>query len=154
MAATTKVVNVKTEYIRPPYENLREWMKDERNVYIARRGVVMLPVLPIQTNAEGKIKMARFPPSDSKFANPFKIPKEVAKLHKSSCDTQLSKVYLDIIGKILAEYECMIREKIRTGEITREDLDSLRGKNLGCWCKIPGRDVPCHGDVLLKILNE
>lgn len=31
-------------------------------------------------------------------------------------------------------------------EIIRE----LRGKNLGCWCKI---GEPCHGDVLLEIAN-
>lgn len=27
----------------------------------------------------------------------------------------------------------------------------LRGKNLGCWCKI---GAPCHGDVLLEIANR
>jgi hypothetical protein len=27
----------------------------------------------------------------------------------------------------------------------------LRGKNLACWCK-PG--TPCHGDVLLRLVNE
>lgn len=34
-----------------------------------------------------------------------------------------------------------------SGEIVRE----LRGKNLGCWCKI---GEPCHGDVLLEIANR
>ena len=29
-------------------------------------------------------------------------------------------------------------------------LESLRGKNLACWCK-PGE--PCHADVLLEIAN-
>ena len=31
-----------------------------------------------------------------------------------------------------------------------EHLYELRGKNLGCWCKI---GTPCHGDVLLAIAN-
>jgi hypothetical protein len=30
-------------------------------------------------------------------------------------------------------------------------LESLRGKNLACWCK-PGE--PCHADVLLEIANR
>jgi hypothetical protein len=29
-------------------------------------------------------------------------------------------------------------------------LDSLRGKNLACWCE-PG--APCHADVLLDVAN-
>ena len=28
--------------------------------------------------------------------------------------------------------------------------DELKGKNLACWCKI---GYPCHGDVLLEIVN-
>lgn len=30
-------------------------------------------------------------------------------------------------------------------------LETLRGKNLACWCK-PG--APCHADVLLEIANR
>jgi hypothetical protein len=30
------------------------------------------------------------------------------------------------------------------------DIEELRGKILGCWC----RPSSCHGDVLVKILNE
>lgn len=29
-------------------------------------------------------------------------------------------------------------------------LDPLRGKNLGCWCKI---GQPCHADILLVLAN-
>lgn len=46
----------------------------------------------------------------------------------------------------LKEYEKFIREnKELLGQI-----DELDGKVLGCWCK----PLPCHGDILLKILNE
>lgn len=31
-----------------------------------------------------------------------------------------------------------------------DNLASLRGKNLACWCK-PG--TPCHADVLLRLAN-
>ncbi len=33
-------------------------------------------------------------------------------------------------------------------------LPELEGKVLGCWCKFPGAaDVPCHGDVLVELLE-
>lgn len=30
-------------------------------------------------------------------------------------------------------------------------LDSLRGKNLACWCPL---NAPCHADVLLEVANR
>ena len=33
------VVNCKVKYIRPEYNNLKEWMDDENNYYIGRGGV-------------------------------------------------------------------------------------------------------------------
>jgi Domain of unknown function (DUF4326) len=30
-------------------------------------------------------------------------------------------------------------------------LESLRGKNLACWCSL---DQPCHADVLLEFANQ
>ena len=33
------------------------------------------------------------------------------------------------------------------------DLYELKGKVLGCWCKKNG-DEPCHGDALVRLLNE
>lgn len=34
---------------------------------------------------------------------------------------------------------------------SREALDTLRGKNLACWCAI---GEPCHADVLLELANS
>lgn len=59
----TSVVNVKVAYIRPEYNNLKQWMKDKNNVYIGRRGVVFI-------NDE------RFPKKDSIWHNPFKIDEQ------------------------------------------------------------------------------
>jgi hypothetical protein len=56
------VINCKVNFIRPKYSNLKEWMEDKNNVYIARGGVVY-------------IDNQRFPKYSSKFANPFKIGK-------------------------------------------------------------------------------
>ena len=57
------VVNCKVKYIRPKYNDLKDWMNDENNIYIGRKGVVF-------------IDNARFPQNSSNFANPYKIGKD------------------------------------------------------------------------------
>lgn len=64
----------------------------------------------------------------SKWANPFRISPG------KSIDT------------VLALYET----HVRSNKELIDSLDELRGKRLGCWCK-PNK---CHGDILVKILNE
>ena len=59
----TTLVNVKVSHIRPMYQNLREWMNDESNVYIGRMGCVF-------------IDGARYPKQASIWANPFKCPRD------------------------------------------------------------------------------
>ena len=56
---STKVVNCKVAYIRPKFNNLKEWMECPDNIYIGRGGVVF-------------INGVRFPPKASPFCNPFK----------------------------------------------------------------------------------
>jgi hypothetical protein len=47
------------------------------------------------------------------------------------------------------------RQWIRTTEagqqIAQLAKEQLRGKNLACWCPLPG---PCHADTLLELANE
>jgi hypothetical protein len=79
----TKVVNVKVKYLRPKYQNLKEWMKDKNNVYIGRKKVVFI---------NGK----RFPPKNSIWANPYKIDEEhsrddVIKLYKKYIKRKIKK---------------------------------------------------------------
>lgn len=75
------VVNVKVQHIRPQYKDLRDWMEDDDNVYIGRRGVVFI---------DGR----RFPDCDSPFANPFKIDRNTSR------DQVISKYREHIIGRI------------------------------------------------------
>ena len=63
----------------------------------------------------------------SKWHNPFRVGK------KHSLDESLKL------------YEAHVR-----GSGLIDEIEELRGKILGCWCKPNG----CHGDVLLRILNE
>lgn len=113
------VVNVRVAHIRPEYQNLKEWMADENNVYIGRGGVLIL---------DGK----RFPYKDSVWANPFKISKDSTRKH------------------VVSLYETMIREKLKNNRELQQELLKLEGKNLGCWC----HPESCHGDVLLKLIEE
>lgn len=57
------VVNVKVKYIRPEYNNLKEWCEDPNNLYIGRRGIVF-------------IDKQRYPPRDSPWCNPYKIGRD------------------------------------------------------------------------------
>lgn len=70
----------------------------------------------------------RFGLPQSKWANPFRI------------------------GRDGTREECI--EKYRAYLLGRpdllEDLEELRGKVLGCWCK----PEACHGDVLVELLEK
>lgn len=51
--------------------------------------------------------------------------------------------------KCLELYETFIRGKLDNPEFKRQLL-ALKDKRLGCWCK----PEACHGDILVKIINE
>ena len=124
--AETSVICVKVDSIRKKgFQNLREWMKNENNVYIGRKGVLLL-------EPEGGGTKRRFPEEDSIWANPFKIDKNSTR------------------EDVIAKYETYIREKIAKDNSLIEKLLKLKGKTLGCWC----HPEPCHGDVLLKLICE
>ena len=61
------------------------------------------------------------------------------------------------IGKDGSRYEvmCKYEDYIRNNPILMSEINELKGKSLGCWCKHPDRpNKMCHGDILIKILNE
>jgi hypothetical protein len=57
------IVNCKVKFIRPKYNNLKEWMEDKNNVYIGRKGIVF-------------IDKERYPKKSSIFSNPYKVGKD------------------------------------------------------------------------------
>lgn len=117
----TNVVDVHVGCIRPEYNNLKEWTQNPNNIYIGRKGVVF-------------VDGVRFPPQDSKFANPYKVSKD------------------GTLAEVISKYRIYLQNKIRTGEVTRDDLLALKGKNLGCWCKSTHNE--CHGDVIVEEINK
>lgn len=74
----------------------------------------------------------RFPKKDSKFANPFKITKDQNR------------------SEVIEKYKDWLAEQIQEGNITKDDLLFLKGKNLGCWCG----EGNCHGDILKCIVDQ
>lgn len=64
---------------------------------------------------------------ESKWQNPFKV----------------SEYGRDLA---LKKYEIYVREN----DELWNSLEELEGKRLGCWC-LP---APCHGQILLKLLEE
>ena len=41
-------------------------------------------------------------------------------------------------------------EKIKSGEIRKDHLETLRGMRLGCTC----HPRPCHGDIIAHVVNK
>lgn len=118
------IVNCKVQYIRPKYNDLREWCDDPSNVYIARAGVVFVK------NADGTKE--RYPKTSSVFANPFKIGKDGNR------------------DEVIQKYKKHIVKKINENTELLDKLLSLKGKSLGCWCY----PEPCHGNILLELISE
>lgn len=75
----------------------------------------------------------RYPPANSIFANPYKIGKDGTR------------------EEVLAKYRVWIQGQMQNPTFVQE-LQALRGCNLGCWCA--GEAAACHGDILVEILRE
>ncbi|MBC8428499.1 DUF4326 domain-containing protein [bacterium] len=105
-----KVISVKVTNLRKlGYDNIREWLEDETNIYIGRGLRIFINKKPFYIK-------------QSKWRNPF-----IVKEHgRENC---------------ILLYEEWI---MKSGLIN--DIEELRNKTLGCWCK-PDK---CHGDILVK----
>jgi len=64
----------------------------------------------------------------AKWGNPFKIGVDGTR------------------SEVIQKFEDYVRS---TPELL-SDIEELRGKRLGCWCA----PKPCHGDVLISLLDE
>lgn len=73
----------------------------------------------------------------TKWGNPFS--------HQSNTYTS-AQFRVPTRNAAVASYERWIRDQPEL----MAALPELRGKILGCWCK----PLSCHGDVLLKLLDE
>lgn len=51
--------------------------------------------------------------------------------------------------EVIAAYRAYIQERLDKEPWLRAELEKLRGKRIGCWCK----PLACHGDVLVELLD-
>jgi hypothetical protein len=55
---------------------------------------------------------------------------------------------------VIKKYEKYIRNALANSHKLRMNLLEMDGKVLGCHCKQPDREVACHGDILIKLIEE
>jgi len=83
----------------------------------------------------------------SKWGNPYKrdhiLTKEEAEY--------LGSPHREGSGVIRSEVIKLFERYLRENKELMDDIESLRGKTLGCWCK-PQKS--CHGDMIVKVLDE
>jgi hypothetical protein len=72
----------------------------------------------------------------SKWGNPFQGPDAVEKY-------RVLIEYIMDTGKVMTT--------VGRKTLSKEDVLSLHGKNLACWCSLASK---CHADVLLEIANS
>ena len=118
----TEIVCVKVENIRPRYNDLEIWCQDCNNVYIGPKNMVSIK------------GVSNYPKEDSLWMNPFKPDQ----YNDEGLTNMLNQYYVYIYKKIY-------------NENLHNQLERLRNKKLGCWCK-PGYKY-CHGNVLLYLLD-
>lgn len=61
-----------------------------------------------------------------------------------------------VIGKHGTREECIAKYKtyVMSNPKLLARLHELKGKRLGCWCKKVDEDVPCHGDILVELVEK
>ncbi|WP_426229321.1 DUF4326 domain-containing protein [Pararhizobium sp. DWP3-4] len=101
-----------------------------------------LQAMSIATNGLSAVNVAR----PSKWGNPFIVGKDGT---RSECVdfyiTMLTRGYFIALSPSV-EKQREIRHYVS------DNLASLRGKNLACWCALDGK--PCHADVLLTAASR
>lgn len=56
--------------------------------------------------------------------------------------------------EVIDIYEKEFYVKVETDKEFKNQVLALKGKILGCFCKQKDREVRCHGDVILKYLEN
>lgn len=76
----------------------------------------------------------RYKLAASIWANPYPLPTNHTPEQRLKC---------------IADY----REYLLSNPDLLSRVPELQGKVVGCWCKQPNADIPCHGDVLMELAD-
>lgn|GEM_PF-777537 len=109
---------------------------------LSRRKGFNLQALSLATNGLPAVKVTR----PGEFGNPFVIG-EPARIG----DDRPVRNAAEAVALFRAELTLSLEKN----DFALDNLLTLRGKNLACWCEIHknGVAVPCHADVLLELAN-
>jgi protein gp37 len=130
-AEKVTVAEFATEAVNEP-EN-----SDDKNAALA--AVPAETVHPPQRIQRSRKAGSRLPSSTvvvtrpTRWGNPFRVSKDYP------------------VDRAVSDYEKWLKNDPEGIETLRAARAELRGKSLACWCR-PGE--PCHGDVLLRLVNE
>jgi len=140
---TTRVCNVSKKYIKPL--NLKEWCENSDNVYIGRGNVIR--------------NIKDWKHEGSMYYNPYKT----VKVRDKTTNEEIE--YIGMVKSRNATVCTLIKRKDYPSEVVdlyrkyvlssqtlMENLETLRNKNLGCWCV--GEQEYCHGLVLKELLDN
>ena len=107
-----------------------------------------------------RTKGYRLPPNTvsvcrpGKFGNPFK-PDQCRASGYEGTELQIKQRCVSAFRAWLCDKDGWLNwqgdEAERAKAAILDNLESLRGKNLACYCKL---DEPCHADVLLELANR
>lgn len=118
--------NAKVKFIRPEYNNFKEVLEDDKNIYIGRHGRIF-------------INKTIFTYQGSKWANPFKVGKD-------GDINQVLKMYKQYIKEKIKSNECDLNE-LRGKNMYCWCVPKTIYKRKEC-------EPCCHGQVLMKILSK
>lgn len=123
MTTTTQCIKIASlrEESEDPLMTLEKWMNDPKNVYVGRRGRIFI--------GKGESKRIFHYP-DSKFANPFVVGTKEGQYAVEDSLEMFEKYFYKSLAK---------------------SAETLRGKNLGCFCDQSQR---CHAQILADYLNS
>lgn len=85
----------------------------------------------------------------SPLGNPFKLPRTIY-ADDSGLHPTLNEARAVVVGK----YKAWLWSQMKSDTLARRELYRLAEiardghLHLGCWCKVDGREVLCHGDVI------
>ena len=125
----SRLTDVHVKYLRQNgYDNLKEWMQNPNNIYIGRRGILIL---------NGK----RYPEENSIWANPFKVGND------GTLEEILLKYWNYIHERLATEPELFNK----LFELDGKNLGCWCCEKYACdyksmkWC--------CHGQILCHIIE-
>lgn len=81
----------------------------------------------------------------SKWGNPFKVATKKQVKHAGKFSYTLPVT----VEQVLIQYRRWLEKSPQGQAIVEAARKELRGKALGCWCKI---NEPCHADILLDLI--